>query len=245
MSDDTYNTIVESRIQAFAICTSATKDLVVECDLNVSQSATADIMLTQEVTSDANAALINSLMTKINAKVQEVIEQKNDTGILSDIFGESNDSNITNNIDNSIRADLSIKLNQQSQAQARSSSGQANTANISYCAGHYTGKDCTITQNTSLELYITQVVSLAAKVVSENAMAQDVAEIASVSVSQTNTNWLSDFIAALSMMEKIIIIAIIAIVIIAIIFALVIVLRSMGSSGKSNGADYSVGRNVY
>lgn len=240
-----YQIRVNARNVAYSVCVRGLADAKYECGFGVTQNAVSKLTISQDVTSEANAQLINDLMTRINSKVQEVIEQKNDSGILSDLFGESNTSNITNNIDNSIRADLSASLNQEAQAQARSSSGQTNTAAINLCSGSYSGDKCTVSQDSSIDVYITQVIGLAAKIVSDNKMAQNVSTVSKANVSQTNTNWLSDFINALTMMEKVIIIAIIAIVIGAVIFAVVIVLRSMGASGKHNGADYSVGRNQY
>ena len=208
--------------------------------LQISQSGALQIKVSKAVTTASNATLIANVMNKLNNKVSDLVKQNNNSGILSNIFGESNDTSVTTKITNSLRSDMEVHLSQKIQANLRSQSGQTNHNTLTLCSGEITGDGCKISQTFSFGLYVSNVLGAVANTAANNKDAQKLVNATKSNVSEKNTNWLSSLIESLTKMEKIIILGIMAAVVIAIVFGFVLMVR--GHSDHIQGSDYSKGQ---
>lgn len=246
LTDEEYQVLLNNNQKALQQCQESARQVRVECNLDINQSIISKISVSQAVTSQSNAELINSIMNEIENKVEEVVKQKNDAGLLSTIQSASSDSDIINNVNNSIRADLSAGLNVQTQSNIRAVSGQNNNSNILFCAGTFSGNSCRINQSTSIETYIDNIVHTVADIVSNNLEAQQIASVAKTTQQQENTNFISDFFNSLSGFVKVIIAAIGGFILVALLLGVVVVLRGVshhpthGSALRASGYNYSV-----
>ena len=206
----------------------AVKSTMLSCGnkgLVIEQTGNVKIAQSSSDVTETTTQLQQQLSQAVSTQVSDIVKQNNDTGILSDIFGENNSSSVAVKISNSINSDLSVKLSTTQVSSIRNNSGQNDTTNINLCFGVITGSQCLINQDFSFNLYQINTLGATANIIAENANAIKLWNSVSNKTQQTNTNWLSQFIADLGTAEKIIIIAIIAFVIIGIVIALVIMIR--------------------
>lgn len=196
-----------------------------DCNLDITQSGNIQIKVSKTVTVSSNATLISNVMNQLQSQIEDTVRQNNDSGVLSGIFGESNDENISTKITNSLRDDMSVKLSQKIQSQLRSTSGQDNKSNINLCSGVLKGSQCNVNQDFSFNLYSVNVLGAVANITSQNEDVQKLVQNSKSFSKQTNTNWLSDIINDMGLAEQIIIFGILAVVILCIIFGMVALLR--------------------
>jgi len=226
-------------------CVSNLKNATIVGDLNISQTISGKVLVSQTVTDESHVALLNDVLTSVSNKVTEVLEQKNDEGILSSVFGQDNESDIQTRVDNSIRADLEVKFTKETQSKIRSASGQINASNPIVC-GSIQAKNLNISQNLTMDLYIENVLSSISDIISNNKEAQNIANVATATAKQTNTNFISDFADSLSTIAKAIIIGIVAVVVIALILGVVLMLRKKGGmGGLDSGSAYGGSGSAY
>ena len=245
-SDAVYVALIDAQKEKFATCEENAKNSVAHCDLKINQTGSSTIRISSVVTAKSNQELINSVINTMKTDIDNLVKQNNDSGILSDIFGEDNMSNISTTITNSFKTSLSTSLTQTVQSNLRSVSGQENTAKVSLCGGVMDGKDCEINQENSINVYVKNILGSIASAAVDNEEVVKFATAVKTASKQENTNFLSDFVNSLSAMEKVIIIGIVVIVLAAMVFGLVIMVRKKshhkdGRSYHPSGADYSVG----
>lgn len=211
--------------------------------IDISQSGKMDIKITKKVTAESNSELINSVAQQMQATIAGLVKQNNDSGVLSGVFGQKNDTEITNQISNSLKSDLTVKMTTNVQSSIRSASGQENENELNVCLGQLKAGSCTINQDFSFNLYIVNVVGAIGNISSQNTDVQKLATNVKDTTEQTNTNFLSDFASGLGKMGQAVIIAVIGFVAVAAIFALVFFLRTFkGKKGQHTDVDYSRGK---
>lgn len=239
-SDAAYKIRLSSRNEAYRICTSAIKEAVLDCDINIKQNNLARIQITSKVTSASNNTLKNDIAKQVRAELDNLTQQSNTEGILSAVFGAENENNTETNVDNSINASLDTSLTTETQSNLRQLSGQNNNGSINVCAGTVNGKRCDIDQFSSVDTYVTNIVGTVAQSMSENKDIQAVASRLKNVTKQKNTNFLSGLIDSLGGIFGAIAVGIIAIIIvIAVCVGIIMVMRS---SRSKKGYDVSVGR---
>lgn len=211
--------------EEFTQCSNITAKTKVIGNIDTNQTISGKVLVTAVVTNDSRNRLINDAMDEISNKVDDFVKQKNDSGVLSDIFGESNSDAVSTTINNSVRADIENSLSVEVLNNMRLVSGQENKSNINICAGEIDAKNISASQDISLDIYVQNILGNIIDTMTNNEEIRKISSNEKRVVSQTNTNWLSDFINGLTALEKAIVIGIIVIVVISVIMGVVILLR--------------------
>lgn len=178
-------------------CSKAVQNLEVNCDLSVTQKQVATVTVSQEVTAENNAQLKSAIQTSIKEQLNTISKQNNTASVLQSVFGGKNNSDTQNNIDNSIKSSLDISLSTDVQTRLRTVSGQTNLTKYNFCGGKIESKMCVIDQSTSINTYVTNIVSTVAESMANNQDMQNVANAVKTQNSQKNTNFIAGIIDSL------------------------------------------------
>lgn len=211
--------------------------------LQITQSGSLAIKISKEVTTQSNTDLVNSVSAQVQTQVQDFVNQNNNSGILSGMFGESNSSDVAIKITNSFKSDLSVSLAQNIQSNLRSNSGQVNSNLVKLCHGLLVADGCVMSQTFSFNLYVTNVVGVVATTAAKNDDIVKLWAFAKSKDKQTNTNWLSSAITEFGSTAKILILGLLIFAVIFVIVGGFVAVRHHKQGGTNGGGlkSYAMG----
>lgn len=227
--------------QANCIALLAANKPTLTCDLRITQSGRLNIKFSAQATIQSNSQLINQLSSQIQDRLNTLLKQESNASVFN-IFGVKNNADVSNLVTNSIKNDLSVKLTTEVQNQMRNASGQNNTANLNLCFGSIGNKLCDFNQNSSFDLYLTNMIGLISGIITQNTEFIKLDNATKSSTTQKSRSILSALLDGLGQGEKTIAICIAALVVLGIVVALVFGLRSLkGKRSHHDGIDYAQG----
>ena len=156
--DDEFESLVSKRERELKLCRDAAKYSASSCNLNP-QSSPSHILQSIAMTHDTLNGMINIIVDIIMSWVEAWMADPRN--VLDNSFVITGiRASVTNSITSELTLDIISNL--------RDMSGQDNHSYINMCGGVLSGKMCALNQDSSIEMYISNVVGSIASICSRN-----------------------------------------------------------------------------